>query len=216
MNYTKTIRNYLKENKDKIFDMGYEYKENFYMVPYNTYFKILQRLEIEGLIKTIDRGTYYIGDYSEDITEVVISHYAKEGCGTVLGLSLLNELGLSNLKEDRIRILTCKIDSSTKHIGKIELIKYDALIFTSSAKAIISALEMIKLGYKTVRKLEGTGFYILTMNELCKEYDDFYFYQVVANINYSYSIYITYMNMLNLNKIKNNVKDIALGGIDVN
>ncbi len=81
MNYTKTIRKYLEESKGKIFDMGYECLQNFYMIPYNTYFRIIQRLEAEGLVTTLDRETYFIGEFNGDLDELIVSHCAKQGCG---------------------------------------------------------------------------------------------------------------------------------------
>ena len=50
MNYTKTIREYC-QNKGMIFDMSYELKKHFSIVPYRTFCKILSRLEEEGILK---------------------------------------------------------------------------------------------------------------------------------------------------------------------
>ena len=60
MNYSKTIREYCMQNPGMIFDMSYEHKKHFEMVPYRTFCKILNRIEEEGIIKTYSKGIYII------------------------------------------------------------------------------------------------------------------------------------------------------------
>lgn len=95
MNYTKTIINYLKEKQDRIFDFGYEYKERFYMIPFNTYFVIIKRLENEGLLLPLDKGTHKIVSNIIDKEDDILDYYAAEGHGIALGFKLFNQIGVS-------------------------------------------------------------------------------------------------------------------------
>ena len=50
MNYTKTIRNYINDNKGGFFEITYEHSKYFQIIPAKTLMKVLNRLEREGLI----------------------------------------------------------------------------------------------------------------------------------------------------------------------
>ena len=47
MNYTQTIRNYINERKGEFFEITYERKKYFHIIPDKTIIKVLYRLEDE-------------------------------------------------------------------------------------------------------------------------------------------------------------------------
>ena len=53
MNYSRTIREYCLQNSGMMFDMSYEHKKHFGMVPYRTFCKILSRLEDEEILNNV-------------------------------------------------------------------------------------------------------------------------------------------------------------------
>ena len=55
MNYTQTIRNYISERKGEFFEITYERKKYFHMIPDKTLMKVLNRLEDEGLIYRLQK-----------------------------------------------------------------------------------------------------------------------------------------------------------------
>ena len=55
MNYTQTIRNYINERKGEFFEITYERKKYFHMIPDKTLMKVLNRLEDEGLIYRLQK-----------------------------------------------------------------------------------------------------------------------------------------------------------------
>ena len=62
MNYTQTIRNYISERKGEFFEITYERKKYFHMIPDKTLMKVLNRLEDEGLLLSVAKGLYFINN----------------------------------------------------------------------------------------------------------------------------------------------------------
>ena len=57
MNYTQTIRNYISERKGEFFEITYERKKYFHMIPDKTLMKVLNRLEDEGLLLSVAKAS---------------------------------------------------------------------------------------------------------------------------------------------------------------
>lgn len=118
MNYSRTIREYCLQNPGMMFDMSYEHKKHFEMVPYRTFCKILSRLEDEGILKPYSKGLYIIN--SDNIKEdPVIAFYSNENTGLVVGYKLYNDLGITEHTEKPIVIYTNAMETTTKNIGMI-------------------------------------------------------------------------------------------------
>lgn len=94
MNYTKTIREFCRQNPGKIFDVSYMGTTYFTMVPYKTMLKILNRLEIEGLVlkqlnqeiicdnlKYLRIVNNYSGKYLADLIDIDFSTYKSYESG---------------------------------------------------------------------------------------------------------------------------------------
>ena len=60
MNYTKTIRQFCKQNRGELFDAGKMAEDYFSMIPYKTLLKILNRLQSEGLLTHFSKGVSFM------------------------------------------------------------------------------------------------------------------------------------------------------------
>ena len=85
MNYTQTIRNYISERKGEFFEITYERKKYFHMIPDKTLMKVLNRLEDEGLLLSIAKGLYFINDDNKvlDRNYYVVSQLQKSFVGQI-------------------------------------------------------------------------------------------------------------------------------------
>ena len=68
MNFTKTIREYCLQNKGGIFDISREFEDHFSACNKKTFYKILNRLEEEGILIRKSQGIYTIVDDPNDRT----------------------------------------------------------------------------------------------------------------------------------------------------
>lgn len=100
MNYTQTIRDYCLQNTGKVFDVSYEHKRYFDMVPYKIFSKIVGRLEEEGTLKLYSKGIFLIAkNQNED--DPIISFYASNDTGMVVGYDLYNKLEVKSTSGSR-------------------------------------------------------------------------------------------------------------------
>ena len=213
MNFTKTIRNYLKENEDGIFDFGYEYKERFYMIPFNTYFVVVKRLEKEGLILPLDKGTYLIVSNTIDKEDAVDSYYAAEGHGMVLGYKLFNKIGVSTKEVPKYEIISNRISTTTKHVGDIKITRYECFYFDEVTKSIISVLEILKYGFIEIEECCKTSQLLLICESLCRKYDDEIFKELINKVHYTFKILREYARLLKIYNVPNNAMSIISRGV---
>lgn len=92
MNHTAAIRQYIAEHQDELFDASYVRTQHFPLVEIKTFLKILDRLEVEGLIKKISHGVYApvqllrgIPDNPEALSTLVCDYYTSNHNGIDLG-----------------------------------------------------------------------------------------------------------------------------------
>ena len=114
MNYSKTIREYCLLNKGQMFDVSLEMKKHFSMVPYKTLLKILNRLEDEGIISKYSKGLYTINTDEKNKDDPIISFYANEETGVVVGYELYNRYKITKHQQKPIIIYTNAMETSTK------------------------------------------------------------------------------------------------------
>ena len=215
MNYTKTIRNYINENKGTIFDMGYEFKERFYMVASNTFIVVIKRLEKEGILKLLYKGTYLIVADGVDEDDAIANFYASKGNGMFLGYKLFNKLGLSTYKTSNYEILTRRIGTTTKHIKDNKIIKYDTMHFDSVTQSIITVLEIVKHGYIEMEEHCDAESFLSTVRNLCKKYREEEFKEVLVRTNYPLKIYRMYVRLLDMFNVPNKAMEIVNRGIKI-
>lgn len=206
MNYSRTIREYCLQNPGMMFDMSYEHKKHFEIVPYRTFCKILSRLEDEGILKPYSKGLYIInsGNIKED---PVIAFYANENTGLVVGYKLYNDLGITEHAEKPIVIFTNAMETTTKNIGNdYKLILFDAM-FDDNIKKLIICLELIENGRKII-DYDLKRIYEVIQDYL-QYYDNFSFETIVENIRYSLSTIATLDELLSKLHVPNRVMEIA-------
>ena len=145
MNYTKTIRQFCKQNKGELFDAGKMAEDYFSMIPYKTLLKILNRLQAEGLLTPFSKGVYQIiSDNQMDQGEAIKNTYLYHGRGMYAGYQMYNELGITSYNDSFIEIYTNKIYSKHKTIGNYKLTRVDVVYFDRVIQHIIQALELIE------------------------------------------------------------------------
>ena len=206
MNYSKTIREYCKQNKGKVFDVSYERTAHFEMVPYKTLLKILNRLEEEKIITTYSKGIYLINSDEPLKENPIICYYASEFNGVVVGYDLYKKYGISSYKEKPIIIYTNAMETSTKNIGNdYKLIRFDAS-FGKYTTPLVEALEIIEnipniIGCDLAKASE-------VLVNLLDSYFDSTFEDIIKVHKYKYSTICSLENILKSMNKNNKVIEI--------
>lgn len=199
MNYTKQVREYCGKHSKGLIDISVVRNIVFADIPYKTLLKIFNRIEEEGIVKTVSKGVYSIGKKKIDERKI-LSDYTSNGKGMVVGYSLFNKIGLTLYQDERIVIYTNVIMTKQKSIGNLLLKKVD-LIFTDEIIDLVSLLEILDVGFG----IRG-GDYLTYRNVvelLAKSYTDDNFKQVIGAIRYKYSTIIKLHELLTRLNIKN-------------
>ncbi len=206
MNYTKTIRNYCLNNPGKAFDVSYEYKNHYYMMQYKTFCKILNRLEDEGIITTYSKGIYLINsDWVKE--DPVLSFYANDETGMVIGYQMYHDLGIIKYTEGPVEILTNAMQTTTKNVGDgYKLILFKGF-FDKFVKKLIVALEIIE----NSRNIVDLDWFKMnkTLIMHLQYYKDYAFENILNNRSYSLSTIYTLEEYLKDLQIENKVLEIA-------
>ena len=205
MNYTKTIREYCKTTPWKIFDVSYEMKDHFKMVPYKTLLKALNRLEEEGLLETVSKGVYLIKT-GELVEDPILAHYASEGRGVVVGYAMYNRYGITDHTEKPIRVYTNAMETDTKNIGEDYILMRFPIYFTERTQRQISALEIIENGPNIIgQEMSGRASALM---ELLNDYSDITMTNILRNHRYQYSTICSLDSVLSDLKKPNDVINI--------
>ena len=207
MNYSKTIREYCLKNPGMVFDMSYERKNHFEMVPYKTFCKILSRLEDDGILKTYSKGVYLINS-DKETEDPIIAFYANDNTGLVIGYKMYNDLGVSSHTEKPIVIYTNAMDTTTKNIGDdYRLVLFESLM-DECIKKLIICLELIE------NKNDIIDRDLYRMNEILidylQDYSDSALEEILESHKYQYSTIVTLDECLKNLNIKNHAIDIAI------
>ena len=200
MNYTKLIREYCKNNSGAIFDVSKLKDTEFAEVPYKTLLKILNRIEEEGLLSTVSKGVYFIGEKPVD-EELIFDEYIDDGKGMLVGYQLFNDVGISDYVDCKIEIYTNNIKAKQKSVGRYLLKRVD-LEFDDDIVDLVALLEIIDVGYS----MKGCDFmaYKKTVDILLQSYSDSSFEKIVKAIRYKYSTIKQISELLEANSIDNN------------
>ena len=204
MNYTKLIREYCKNNSGAIFDVSKLKDTEFAEVPYKTLLKILNRLEEEGLLSTVSKGVYFIGEKLVD-EELIFDEYVDNGKGMFVGYQLFNDVGISDYFDCKIEIYTNNIKSKQKSVGQYFLKRVE-LEFDDDIVDLVALLEIIDAGYS----MKGCDFivYKKTVDILLQSYSDSDFKKIIKAIHYKYFTIKQLSELLEANSIDNNCLDI--------
>lgn len=206
MNYSKTLREYCKQNKGKVFDVSYERIHHFEMVPYKTLLKILNRLGEEKIITTYSKGIYLINSDEPLKEDPIVSYYASEFNGVVVGYDLYNKYGISSHKERPTIIYTNAMETSTKNIcDDYKLIRFD-VTFGKYATSLIEALEIIENKANIINcDLSKVGQVLINLLE---NYLDTFFEDIIKAHKYKYSTICSLENILRSMNKNNKVLEI--------
>lgn len=203
MNYTKFVREYCKNNSSTFFDVSKLKDTEFAEVPYKTLLKILNRLEEEGLLSTISKGVYFIGEKPVD-EELIFDEYVDNEKGMFVRYQLFNDVGISDYIDCKIEIYTNNIKAKQKSVGRYLLKRVD-LEFDDDIVDLVALLEIIDVGYS----MKGCDFmaYKKTVDMLLKSYSDSSFEKIIKAIRYKYSTIKQLSELLEANGIDNNCID---------
>ncbi len=199
MNYTKQVREYCEEHNNTFIDISIVKDSVFKDIPYKTLLKIFTRLEDEGIVHTVSKGLYCVGNKTVN-SKKIIAQYASNGRGMIVGYSLFNSIGLTIYKDDKIEIYTNAIAGKQKTIGDFLLKRVD-LEFTDEIVDLISLLEILDVGFS----MHGADVlsYKRTTELLAQTYSDDNFRKVLAAIRYKYSTIVKLNELLNRLDIEN-------------
>lgn len=204
MNYTKQAREYCEKHVNSLVDISIVRDSVFADIPYKTLLKIFNRLEDDGIVQTVSKGLYSVGNKVVN-NKLILSQYTKNGKGMVVGYTLFNSIGLTATQEDRIVIFTNAIANKQKTIGNILLKRVD-LEFTDEIIDLISLLEIINVGFS----MKGADYlsYKRTVELLALSYSDDNFRKVIKAIRYMYSTVLKLSELLARLNIENSCLDI--------
>lgn len=73
MNYTKKVREYCGKRRKGLIDISVVRNDVFADIPYKTLLKIFNRLEEEGLVTTVSKGVYSIGNKAIDERKIIFN-----------------------------------------------------------------------------------------------------------------------------------------------
>lgn len=205
MNYTKTIREFCRQNPGKIFDVSYMGTTYFTMVPYKTMLKILNRLEIEGLVSKTSKGVYKINGNDIDDHAAIFEAYVDSYKGLAVGYEMYNYYDISDYVDYIVTIYTNNIFTKTKNVGNYHLIRCD-LTFFPEFSDLITSLELIENGNK-IKQINYIR-YSEERNQCLKCYKDENLSKILENIRYQYSTIVTLSELLDELGIKQDAVNI--------
>lgn len=204
MNYTKQVREYCENHVNSLVDISIVRDSVFADIPYKTLLKIFNRLEDDGIVHTVSKGLYSVGNKIVD-GKRVLSQYTNNGRGMVAGYTLFNSIGLTATQEDRIIIFTNAVANKQKTVGDFLLKRVD-LEFTDEIIDLISLLEIIDVGFS----MKGADYfsYKRTVELLALAYSDDNFGKVIKAIRYKYSTVLKLSELLTRLNIENSCLEI--------
>lgn len=135
-----------------------------------------------------------------------MDYYTHDGHGLVIGYSFYNEIGITEYKDKNKEILTSLIDTKTKKVGKITLIRMNLFSFDKLYKSIIYALELIEKKYKIIDcDIDKLNRFVQIY---LQEYNDLFFEDILKERKYHYSTICTLDRILSDIKRANNCLNI--------
>ncbi|MCI8344322.1 MAG: hypothetical protein HFE25_07775 [Clostridia bacterium] len=204
MNYTKQVREYCEKNANSLIDISIIRNSVFSDIPYKTLLKIFNRLEDEGVVHTVSKGIYRVGNKITNSKDI-LNAYTQKGKGMVVGYTLFNNIGLTAYQDDKVEIYTNAIANKQKTIDDFLLKKVD-LEFTDEIIDLISLLEILDVGIS----MKGADVlsYKRTVKLLALTYNDEDFQTVNEVIRYKYSTIVKLNELLKRLDVENTCLEI--------
>lgn len=204
MNYTKQVREYCEKNANSLIDISIIRNSVFSDIPYKTLLKIFNRLEDEGVVHTVSKGIYRVGNKITNSKDI-LNAYTQKGKGMVVGYTLFNNIGLTAYQDDKVEIYTNTIANKQKTIDDF-LLKKVNLEFTDEIIDLISLLEILDVGIS----MKGADVlsYKRTVELLALPYNDEDFQTVNEVIRYKYSTIVKLNELLKRLDVENTCLEI--------
>lgn len=204
MNYTKQVREYCEKNANSLIDISIIRNSVFSDILYKTLLKIFNRLEDEGVVHTVSKGIYRVGNKITNSKDI-LNAYTQKGKGMVVGYTLFNNIGLTAYQDDKVEIYTNAIANKQKTIDDFLLKKVD-LEFTDEIIDLISLLEILDVGIS----MKGADVlsYKRTVKLLALTYNDEDFQTVNEVIRYKYSTIVKLNELLKRLDVENTCLEI--------
>ena len=199
MNYTKTLRQYCLQHNGSILDVACLADRYFPMVPYKSLLKILNRLRDEGIITSVSKGVYLIGD--GDLDDAIWKYYLGSSHGMFIGDQLFYEEGILSEAPEVAEIITNAIVTDHKTIGKYHLTKVD-LFFSVYERELICILNILEKGYTLSMDAQVKCAQYLA-DHLFPVYSDRVWREIVQAMHIPYSTVVKMHETLTANRIKN-------------
>ncbi len=206
---TELVRNYCEKNIGDILDINYASENIFVDIPHVNLRKIVSRLIDSGILRTISKGVYAIGESPLSDEERVINHYTKAASGLGVGLPvgdyLLYKKGyISN--EPKEKIIKSNISKGNKKIGNVQIIEsHSCFEPIGSGYDFVVAMELMtaskNIEEDKIKKYENE------INALLRNYSDMNFKAGVKDL-YPGNVYYLLEHLLNVMQISNDVRGV--------
>ena len=204
---TELVRNYCEKHIGDIFDINYASENIFVDIPHVNLRKIISRLIDAGLLRTISKGVYAIGESSLSDEERVIKHYLTNEfslpAGIEAGSYLLYKKGLLSI-EPVEKVIKSNMTKGNKKIGNVQIIESHN-VYGLAGHELIIAMEL--LSADTLKDQSLVEKWEKEIQTLLKGYTDMQFKAVVKDL-YQGRTYYLLEQFLNTMQISHRVKEI--------
>ncbi len=201
------------KNKDKIIHFFSElpegtivsaneiYEKHFSKMSEASFFKALERLVKEDVLKRPAKGMYCLSTKdSEDID--MLNHFFGENNdnGMYIGQKLYAKYGISNVPTDDIELYSNIVSKNVCNIGNIHVKRIDVELSYENAR-VIEALEIMQ-NYDDIPELNKYKFARFA-KQFAKGYDDTAAVYVIKHVKYKKSTIAFLKKVLDMYKIPN-------------
>ncbi len=206
---TELVRNYCENHKGDIFDINYASEHIFKDIPHVNLRKIVSRLIDSGLLRTISKGVYVIGESDLSDEEIVINHYLKNELGMLEGSPVGDYLmfteGFSD-KEPEIKEIKTSHTKGNKRIGNVQIIEsHSCFRNLTNNYTMATAMELLAAGDPDdISKVKE---YVEKVRICLSNYSDMQFSTQVKEL-YSPAVYFELEKYLNSMQISHRAKEI--------
>lgn len=204
---TELVRNYCEKHIGDIFDINYASENVFVDIPHVNLRKIISRLIDVGLLRTISKGVYTIGESPLSDEERVIKHYLTNEfslpAGTEAGSYLLYKKGLLST-EPVEKVIKSNMTKGNKKIGNVQIVE-SRNVYGIAGHELILAMEL--LSADTLKDQSLVEKWKKEIQTLLKGYTDMQFKAVVKDL-YQGRTYYLLEQFLNTMQISHRVKEI--------
>jgi len=206
---TELVRNYCENHKGDIFDINYAFEHIFKDIPHVNLRKIVSRLIDSGLLRTISKGVYVIGETDLSDEEVVLKHYLHNELGmkegSPVGKYLMFTEGFTD-KEPELKEIKTSHTKGNKRIGNVQIIESHSRFRNLTDNfTFATAMELLAAG--DPNDMTKAAKYVEKVRICLSNYSDMQFSAQVKEL-YPAGVYFELEKYLNSMQISHRVKEI--------